>query len=261
MANVDRSWRNPNLLVWHGRPWLIDHGAALYFHHAWSGGVGSADRFAAQPYDACEHVLARSVGEVAGLDAELAATVTDAVLAEVVADVPDGWLAPVPGAATPDELRAAYVSFLRARRDGVGGGRPWLPGAASERRRNDRHPYQYVVLRAVPRVDREEFVNVGVVLYCEESGFLDAAWQVDELRLAALDPGVDSDGRVPGAGVRRRRLPRRRRARCVARKDLGTRFGFLKAPRSTVVQPGPVHGGLTADPAGELERLLDRLVR
>jgi len=53
------------------------------------------------------------------------------VLSDVVADVPDGWLAPVPGAATPAELRASYVSFLRARRDGVGGDRPWLPGAAS----------------------------------------------------------------------------------------------------------------------------------
>ena len=131
MANVDRSWRNPNLLVWHGRPWLIDHGASLYFHHGWSGGVGSADRFAAQPYDASQHVLARSLGEVVGLDAELAATLTDAVLTEVVADVPDGWLAPVPGAATPAELRASYVSFLRARRDGVDGRRTWLPGAAS----------------------------------------------------------------------------------------------------------------------------------
>jgi hypothetical protein len=53
------------------------------------------------------------------------------VLSDVVADVPDGWLAPVPGAATPAELRASYVSFLRARRDGVDGGRPWLPGGAS----------------------------------------------------------------------------------------------------------------------------------
>jgi len=131
VANVDRSWRNPNLLVWHGRPWLIDHGASLYFHHGWSGGVGSADRFAAQPYDASQHVLARSLGEVAGLDAELAATLTDMVLTEVVADVPDGWLTPVPGAATPAELRASYVTFLQARRDGVGGRRPWLPGAAS----------------------------------------------------------------------------------------------------------------------------------
>ena len=107
----------------------------------------------------------------------------------------------------------------------------------------------------VPRVDREEFVNVGVVLYCEESGFLDAAWQVDELRLTALDPGVDRAGRVPRARVRRQASVAATHALGeIAGKDLGVRFGFLKAPRSTVVQPGPVHGGLTADPPGELER-------
>ncbi|MDX6358001.1 MAG: hypothetical protein QOH37_1055, partial [Nocardioidaceae bacterium] len=128
VANVDRSWRNPNLLVWHGRPWLIDHGASLYFHHGWSGGVGSADRFAVQPYDASDHVLARSVREVAAVDQELAGRLTDEVLDAVVADVPDGWLTPVPGAETSAELRASYATFLRARRDG---GRPWLPGARS----------------------------------------------------------------------------------------------------------------------------------
>jgi len=124
----------------------------------------------------------------------------------------------------------------------------------------DHHPYQYVVLRAVPRVDREEFVNVGVVLYCEESGFLDAAWQVDELRLAALDPGVDRTAVCRGlefvAGVCRGDDALGE----IARKDLGVRFGFLKAPRSTVLQPGPVHGGVTEDPARQLEHLRERLV-
>ncbi len=128
VANVDRSWRNPNLLVWHGRPWLIDHGASLYFHHGWSGGIGAPERFAAQPWDVGDHVLARSVREVAGVDQELAASVTDEVLSSVVSQVPDEWLTPVPGAATPTELRRAYVEFLRARRDS---GRTWLPGRAS----------------------------------------------------------------------------------------------------------------------------------
>jgi hypothetical protein len=127
--------------------------------------------------------------------------------------------------------------------------------------RPERHPYQYVVLRAVPRVDREEFVNVGVVLYCEEAHFLDVAWQVDELRLTALDPAADRAAVCRGlefvAGVCRGDDALGE----IADKELGVRFGFLKAPRSTVVQPGPVHGGITADPAGELERLLDRLVR
>jgi hypothetical protein len=122
-------------------------------------------------------------------------------------------------------------------------------------------PYQYVVLRCVPRVDREEFVNVGLVLYCQEAGYLRAGCHVDEDRLRGLSPGVDlvavrhTLAFVEGVcrGDASLGDP--------ASGDLGTRFGFLKAPRSTVVQPGPVHGGLAEDPAAELERLLDVLVR
>jgi hypothetical protein len=123
-----------------------------------------------------------------------------------------------------------------------------------------RHGYQYVVLRCVPRVEREEFLNVGVVLYCQGSEFLDAAYRVDDQRLRVLAPSADpaevtasleavcrvcrgeTGGGLPDLG------------------GLGRRFGWLSAPRSTVVQPGPVHGGLTTDPAAELSTLLDRLV-
>ncbi len=124
-----------------------------------------------------------------------------------------------------------------------------------------RMAYQYVVLRCVPRVDREEFVNVGVVAYCQEADFLAAACHVREDRLRALWPDLDPAAVTAALafveGVCRGDLALGE----VARGDLGTRFGFLKAPRSTVVQPGPVHGGTTADPAAELERLLDVLVR
>jgi hypothetical protein len=120
--------------------------------------------------------------------------------------------------------------------------------------------YQYVVLRCVPRVDREEFVNVGVVLYCQAGEFLDAAWQVDRDRLSALDPRLDvdqvSDALRFVSGV----CAGDARGGSAAAKPLGQRFGFLKAPRSTVLQPGPVHGGMTTDPARQLEHLLERLV-
>ena len=120
--------------------------------------------------------------------------------------------------------------------------------------------YQYVVLRCVPRVEREEFVNVGVVLYSQAVDFLEARYDVDEERLWALAPGLDADlvhdaletlcrvcrgetgGGLPDLG------------------SLGRRFGWISAPRSTVVQPGPVHGGLTGDPRSELEGLVRRLV-
>jgi hypothetical protein len=129
-------------------------------------------------------------------------------------------------------------------------------------------PYQYVVLRCVPRVEREEFLNLGVVLFCPEKGFLDAAWHLDEERLTAFAPGIDL-GRLRAALETVRMICRGEahadfgageRATAYGMRALddneSARFGLLKAPRSTILQPGPVHGGLTADPAAELARLV-----
>ncbi len=126
-ANVDRSWRNPNLLWWQGALWLIDHGASLYFHHTWSGGVGDPARFAAQRWDPTDHVLGAALGKVLDVDADLRERLTDEALAAVVAEVPDAFLEPVPGAATPADLRASYAAFLAARLRSDA----WLPGAAA----------------------------------------------------------------------------------------------------------------------------------
>jgi hypothetical protein len=120
--------------------------------------------------------------------------------------------------------------------------------------------YQYVVLRCVPRVDREEFLNVGVVLYCQAADFLQAAWNVDEERLRALDPRIDVDHLCEALSFVEGVCAGDKRGGAAGQKALGTRFGFLKAPRSTVLQPGPVHGGVTPDPARQLDHLLDILV-
>jgi hypothetical protein len=120
--------------------------------------------------------------------------------------------------------------------------------------------YQYVVLRCVPRPEREEFLNVGVVLHCQAADFLDVAWNVDAGRLKALDPHIDVDQVCDSLSFVDWVCRGDERAGEAARESLGKRFGFLKAPRSTVIQPGPVHGGVTTDPAAELARLLDRLV-
>ncbi|MCI3278767.1 HipA family kinase [Streptomyces cylindrosporus] len=109
--NVDRSWRNPNLLMSHGDLWLIDHGATMIWHHNWPG----ADASAARPYDASDHALARFRPDLAGAAAELAPRVTEDLLAEVTAEVPDVWLADEPGFDTPDDLRHAYARVLLAR--------------------------------------------------------------------------------------------------------------------------------------------------
>jgi hypothetical protein len=123
-ANVDRSWRNPNLLLWHGDLWVIDHGASLYFHHGWGGGIGDPERFAQQPWDVDDHVLGAYVDQVAAADERVTPLLDREVLTEVVAEVPDAWLDDE--RATPAELRAAYVDFLLARL----GTRQWLPGGA-----------------------------------------------------------------------------------------------------------------------------------
>jgi hypothetical protein len=120
--------------------------------------------------------------------------------------------------------------------------------------------YQYVVLRCVPRVDREEFVNVGVILYCQAHDFLAARAEVDPQRLAGFDPTLDLDAvrtALNAIGSVCRGDPE---VGAAADAALGVRFGFVTAPRSTVVQPGPIHGGMTADPAAEIEELLVRFV-
>ena len=126
-ANVDRSWRNPNLLLWHGGLWVIDHGASLYFHHGWSAGVGDPERFAAQAWSPDDHIFKDRIAELPAVDEELRALLGPAVFAEVLAEGPDEWLEPVPGAEDPAALRSAYGSFLAARL----GSTQWLPGTAA----------------------------------------------------------------------------------------------------------------------------------
>jgi hypothetical protein len=120
--------------------------------------------------------------------------------------------------------------------------------------------YQYVVLRCVPRVDREEFLNVGVVVYCQALDFLRCGSRLDEARLTVFGGGLDisavSDALAAVSAV----CAGDPAAGSVAAAPPGTRFGFLAAPRSTVIQPGPVHGGVTNDPAGALESLVRSLV-
>ena len=120
--------------------------------------------------------------------------------------------------------------------------------------------YEYVVLRCVPRVDREEFVNVGVVLHCQMAEFLGVAWHVDRDRLQAFDPRVDADQVCDSLAYVDAICSGHPSVGAPAVAPITQRFGFLKAPRSTVIQPGPVHGGVTTDPARQLEHLLHQLV-
>ena len=121
-----------------------------------------------------------------------------------------------------------------------------------------RIPYEYAIIQAVPRIERGELINVGVLLYSQRLDFLAARTHLHEDRLRALDPDVDVpavaaalaswETTCTGAGAAAEMKP-------------GERFRWLVAPRSTILRAGPVHMGLATDPQAELDRLLELLVR
>ena len=121
VANVDRSWQNPNLLMWHKQLWCIDHGAALYFHHNWSSSSAGAQRFAVQPYAYDKHIMSAYVDGLPSADARLAGQLSAGAIEAAVADVPAEWLD------SPAD-RDRYVDYLVAR---VFEPRRWLPEVAA----------------------------------------------------------------------------------------------------------------------------------
>ncbi|PAZ13061.1 hypothetical protein CLM62_26550 [Streptomyces sp. SA15] len=121
--------------------------------------------------------------------------------------------------------------------------------------------FEYALLRVVPRVERGECINAGVLVYCRAQAYVGARTHLDEARLLALDPAADVAGVRAALRAVEGVCTGGEAAGQAARDDPGRRFRWLIAPRSTVVQPGPVHTGLTTDPAAEADRLLDLLVR
>ncbi len=123
------------------------------------------------------------------------------------------------------------------------------------------YTYDYAIVRVVPRVERGERINVGVILSCVDEEFLDARIEIDEARLRALDPALDIDAVRANLAT----IP----AVCAGGPDAGpigllpprARFRWLVSPRSTVIQMSPVHTGRTADPGAALDRLVETMVR
>ncbi|MET8689377.1 DUF3037 domain-containing protein [Streptomyces sp. NPDC004732] len=131
----------------------------------------------------------------------------------------------------------------------------------SEQTAPARDVFEYALVRVVPRVERGEQFNAGVVLYCRAKSYVAARTHLDEGKLLALDPAADAAGIRAALGAVERICEGGAGAGQAERDDAGRRFRWLIAPRSTVIQPGPVHTGLTADPEAELNRLLGLLVK
>jgi hypothetical protein len=117
--------------------------------------------------------------------------------------------------------------------------------------------FEYALVRVVPRVERGEAINAGVIVYSHSRRYLAVRIELDVARLFAVDPAADVDAVRSALSAFEKACTEGP----LAGRPLGERFRWLTAPRSTIVQPGPVHSGLTEDPAAELTHLFDSLVR
>jgi len=117
--------------------------------------------------------------------------------------------------------------------------------------------FEYALVRVVPRVERGEAINAGVIVYSRGHRYLAVQIVLDVARLLAVDPAADVDAVRAALSAFEKACTEGP----LAGRPLGERFRWLTAPRSTIVQPGPVHSGLTEDPAAELTHLFDTLVR
>lgn len=125
----------------------------------------------------------------------------------------------------------------------------------------ERRDFQYTILRLVPRIERGECINVGVVLYCRQRGFLGVRIELDGTRLRALAPDVDPATIEPHLEAIAAVVRGEGSAGPLAKLDASDRFGWVAAISSTMIQPSEVHTGLTDDPQATLEHLFRSLVQ
>jgi DUF3037 family protein len=125
----------------------------------------------------------------------------------------------------------------------------------------DHYTYEYAIIRVVPRVEREEFVNVGVIVLCAAQKFIDARIELDERRLKAIDPAPDLESIRAHLASISAIAHGGDQAGPIGRLTPSERFHWLVAPRSTIIQTSPVHTGRCKDMAAVIERLLDTMVR
>ena len=121
--------------------------------------------------------------------------------------------------------------------------------------------YDYVIVRVVPRVERGDRINVGVILSCVDAEFLEARIALDDARLCALDPGIDLETVRAGLDSILRICAGGAPAGAIGELPPRGRFRWLASPRSTIIQTSRVHTGRTTDPAATLDHLLDTMVR
>ena len=237
ITNPDRTAQNPNLLVWHGRTWLIDHGAALYIHHTWRDpdGPRAARRSNGSPTTSC----CRSLAPSWTTDARLAGMLdAEAHRGARRATSRTTWLPddPVAGDAEAQRRPTSVSRRGGSRRRDRSSRRPSVPAPP-------RDVFQYAVVRVVPRVERGEQLNAGVILLCRSRRVPRRADRARRGAARGARPGPGpGDGAAAPRGDRADRRGRRS-AGPIARLEPAERFHWLVSPASTIIQPSEVHTG------------------
>ena len=250
VMNVDRTVRNTNMLMWHNELWLIDHGAALYFHHSWENMEEQSKRPFVQVKD---HVLLPFATELNEADKEFHAVLSSDIIQNIVHLIPDEWLAIAePTDVSADEKRNVYFDFLTTR---LSHSSIFLNEAIMPR-----HLYEYAVIRAVPRVEREEFANIGVIVYCASQRFLGIKFMIDQRRLESIYDAFNLYELIPRLQAFQKICEGAKEAGPIAQLPISSRFRWLTASRSTVIQTSKVHPGLCVDAAETLSKLMAELV-
>jgi hypothetical protein len=244
VTNADRSPRNPNILAWHRRLYLIDHGAALYVHHSWQDPDAHARRPLATLAD---HVLRPRAGPIDSAHARLASLVTTDLVRASGRD-PRRRLAADGPAGGPDGQRGATCATCgapgcRPRSRSGSTGRPWPVRPSS------------TVCGSSHRVERGELVNVGVVLHADPHFDCRSAHDGRRRAIEALAPDVDLDSIADHLEVIERIVRGDLAGGPIAALPAPERFRWIVSPSSTIIQPSEVHSGLTEDPEATLEHL------
>ncbi|MEO6287666.1 MAG: DUF3037 domain-containing protein [Dyadobacter sp.] len=123
------------------------------------------------------------------------------------------------------------------------------------------HLYEYAIIRVVPRVEREEFINIGVILYCPSQGFLQTRYELNVPRISAFSPSLDLEDVTLYLDALERICKGRKEGGAIGSLPLSSRFRWLTATRSTVIQSSRVHSGFCKDPSETLMKLFDQQVR
>jgi hypothetical protein len=170
LTNVDRTARNTNMLIWHKELWLIDHGAALYFHHSWQNWEEHAQRPFLQVKD---HVLLSRASQLTAVNEEFVSILTEERIRSIVSLIPAEWLDNFSEEGSAEDHRKVYADFLITRVAASG-------LFVKEAKMPENHLFEYAIIRIVPKVEREEFLNIGVVLYCKKLEFLETKYVLNE---------------------------------------------------------------------------------